>query len=131
MLLDHAGDTHICNIYSITVVTKTISLCFKLLQKGRLFCNTTRVIHAYVIFWNCPFVPYRHALLTDFYLQVKNSNGHIYAMGDCSTIEQKKLLSNVKEIFTEADKDGDGKLDLEEFKGIYTVLTCTLLYFTQ
>lgn len=52
-------------------------------------------------------------------------------MGDCSTIEQKKLLSNVKEIFTEADKDGDGKLDLEEFKGIYTVLTCTLLYFTQ
>ena len=39
-------------------------------------------------------------------------------MGDCSTIEQRKLLSNVKEIFTEADKDGDGKLDLEEFKGI-------------
>ena len=38
-------------------------------------------------------------------------------MGDCCTIEQRKLLSDVKEIFTEADKDGDGKLSLEEFKG--------------
>lgn len=38
-------------------------------------------------------------------------------MGDCCTIEQRKLLSDVKEIFTEADKDGDGKLNLEEFKG--------------
>ncbi|XP_028392983.1 external alternative NAD(P)H-ubiquinone oxidoreductase B1, mitochondrial-like [Dendronephthya gigantea] len=58
----------------------------------------------------------RHALLTDYHLQVKNSNGHIYAMGDCCTIEQRKLLSDVKEIFTDADKDGDGKLNLEEFK---------------
>lgn len=55
--------------------------------------------------------------MTDYYLQVKNSSGHIYAMGDCCTIEQRKLLSDVKEIFTEADKDSDGKLSLEEFKG--------------
>ena len=60
---------------------------------------------------------FRHALLTDYYLQVKNSNGRIYAMGDCCTIEQRKLLSNVREIFTDADKNGDGKLNLEEFKG--------------
>lgn len=38
-------------------------------------------------------------------------------MGDCSTIELKKLLSNIKEIFFEADKDNDGKLSLKEFKG--------------
>ncbi len=70
--------------------------------------------------YNCPHFPWfcRHALLTDYYLQVKNSNGHIYAMGDCCTIEPRKLLSDVKEIFTEADKDGNGKLSLDEFKGI-------------
>lgn len=56
-------------------------------------------------------------MLTDNYLQVKNSDGHIYAMGDCSTIEQRKLLSRVKEIFADADKNGDGELNLEEFKG--------------
>jgi Ca2+-binding EF-hand superfamily protein len=60
---------------------------------------------------------FRHAVVTDSFLQVKNSNGLIYAMGDCCTIERRKLLSDVKEIFTEADKDGDGKLSLEEFKG--------------
>ena len=77
----------------------------------------------YNIMYEFSFKFYRHALLTDYYLQVKNSNGRIYAMGDCCTIEQRRLISNVKEIFTEADKDGDGKLSLEEFKGI------TQIYF--
>lgn len=74
--------------------------------------------HPYIflvcLFW---LIIFRHALLTNYYLQVKNSNGRIYAMGDCCTIEQRKLLSNVREIFADADKDGDGKLSLEEFKG--------------
>lgn len=69
---------------------------------------------------------FRHALLTDYYLQVKNSNGRIYAMGDCCTIEQRKLFSDVKEIFTAADKDADGKLSLEEFKGKYIILSFLL-----
>ena len=53
----------------------------------------------------------------------------MYAMGDCSTIEPLKLLHNVKEIFAEADKDKDGKLNLEEFIGILRNTKYYALYF--
>nr|AOE43311.1 calcium-binding EF-hand domain-containing protein [Synstelium polycarpum] len=55
------------------------------------------------------------AISTDVFLQVigvplKN----VYAIGDCSTISQHKLLDHIMEVFKEADADSDDKLTIEE-----------------
>ena len=56
----------------------------------------------------------RRALLTDQYLRVKGSKG-IFALGDCSTIEQNKMIAKANELFRKGDVNGDGQLTLEEF----------------
>lgn len=56
----------------------------------------------------------RRALLTDGHLRVKGSN-NIWAVGDCSTIEQELMLSKMEDIFNLADVNGDGLLDITEF----------------
>ena len=61
----------------------------------------------------------RNGLITDEFLQVKNSNRTIYALGDCSVVEQKKIVESVDEWFNKADKDKDGTLDIDEFSGIH------------
>lgn len=48
---------------------------------------------------------------------MKNSNGTIYAIGDCSVVEQEKIVQSVNEWFEKADKDADGALTMEEFIG--------------
>ena len=53
--------------------------------------------------------------MTDSYLRVKGANG-IFALGDCSTIEQERMISNAEELFKVADVNGDGTLTLQEFK---------------
>ena len=60
----------------------------------------------------------RNGLITDEYLRVKNSNGTIYAIGDCSVVEQEKLVESVDEWFQKADKNADGTLTMEEFTDI-------------
>lgn len=57
----------------------------------------------------------RRALLTDSYLRVKGADG-IFSLGDCSTIEQEKMISNAEELFKVADINGDGTLSLHEFR---------------
>lgn len=48
---------------------------------------------------------HRRALRTDEMLRVKGvSDGSIYALGDCATMENPKLLKHVKEILEAADK---------------------------
>jgi NADH dehydrogenase FAD-containing subunit len=60
---------------------------------------------------------FRNGLITDEYLRVKNSNGTIYAIGDCSVVEQEKLIESVDELFQKADRNADGTLTMEEFTG--------------
>ena len=57
---------------------------------------------------------FRRALLTDSYLRAKGAEG-IFALGDCSTIEQSKMIEKAEELFKKADVNGDGQLSLEEF----------------
>ena len=59
----------------------------------------------------------RNGLITNEYLQVKNSNGTLYAVGDCSVVEQEKIVESVEEWFQKADTDRDGSLTIEEFTG--------------
>lgn len=57
----------------------------------------------------------RRALGTDEWLRVKGCE-NAYALGDCATIEQRKLLEDVAYIFALADVDNSGNLTAKEFK---------------
>lgn len=59
----------------------------------------------------------RRALLTDEYLRVKGAEG-IFALGDCSTIEQDLMLEKAQQLFEMADVNKDGELTLDEFIGL-------------
>ena len=59
----------------------------------------------------------RMGLLTDKYLRVKGvDDGSIYALGDCATIQQPKLVDRIQLLFEEADTEQRGALDLQQFK---------------
>jgi NADH dehydrogenase len=59
----------------------------------------------------------RMGLLTDKYLRVKGINdSSIYALGDCATIQQAKLLDRIHLLFEEADTEHRDALDLQQFK---------------
>ena len=61
----------------------------------------------------------RMGLLTDPYLRVKGiDDGSIFALGDCATIEQPKLLDQIQVLFEEADTDHRDALSLEQFKNL-------------
>ncbi|KAH8552361.1 hypothetical protein BGW37DRAFT_491624 [Umbelopsis sp. PMI_123] len=60
---------------------------------------------------------HQRALITDGNLKLKGTpDGSVYALGDCATIENPKLLSHIMEICEAADKDKDGSLTMDEFK---------------
>ncbi|KAG1347194.1 External alternative NAD(P)H-ubiquinone oxidoreductase B4, mitochondrial [Cocos nucifera] len=59
----------------------------------------------------------RRVLATDEWLRVHNCDG-VYALGDCATISQRKVMEDVSEIFRIADKDHSGKLTLKEIKDV-------------
>ena len=42
----------------------------------------------------------------------------MFALGDCSTIEQDLMISNATELFKQADVNSDGTLTQEEFEEI-------------
>lgn len=56
----------------------------------------------------------RRVLATDEWLRVKNTDG-VYALGDCATVEQRKIAEDIADLFKLADKDGDGYLSVSEF----------------
>ncbi|CAF1125158.1 unnamed protein product [Adineta ricciae] len=61
----------------------------------------------------------RMGLLTDQYLRVKGvSDQSIFALGDCATIEQLKLLDQIQSLFEQADTDHQNGLDLQEFRSL-------------
>jgi len=59
----------------------------------------------------------RNSLLTNEFLQVKNAPG-VFALGDCATVELKKLVHDVTELFEKADTSKDGSLSICEFQEI-------------
>ncbi|EOY28423.1 hypothetical protein QUC31_013020 [Theobroma cacao] len=59
----------------------------------------------------------RRALATDEWLRVEGFDT-IYALGDCATINQRKVMEDISEIFKKADKDESGTLTVKEFQEI-------------
>ncbi|CAO3592042.1 unnamed protein product [Absidia cylindrospora] len=58
-------------------------------------------------------------LVTDEYLRVKGiPDQSIYALGDCASIQNPKLVERIMDIFSRADKNGDGMLSLDEFADV-------------
>ncbi|CAM0909514.1 unnamed protein product [Alopecurus aequalis] len=59
----------------------------------------------------------RRALATNEWLRVRECDG-VYAIGDCSSISQRKIMEDISTIFKIADKDNSGTLTLKEISDI-------------
>ncbi|KAJ0983692.1 hypothetical protein J5N97_011947 [Dioscorea zingiberensis] len=59
----------------------------------------------------------RRVLATDEWLRVLGSND-VYALGDCATISQRKVMEDISAIFKVADKDNSGTLTVKEIKEV-------------
>ncbi|KAH7662336.1 NADH:ubiquinone reductase (non-electrogenic) protein [Dioscorea alata] len=59
----------------------------------------------------------RRVLGTDEWLRVLGTN-NVYALGDCATISQRKVMEDVSSIFKVADKDNSGTLTVKEIKEV-------------
>ncbi|XP_076920048.1 external alternative NAD(P)H-ubiquinone oxidoreductase B1, mitochondrial-like [Bidens hawaiensis] len=59
----------------------------------------------------------RKILATDEWLRVKGCE-NVYAIGDCATIDQRKVMEDIGAIFNAADTDKSGTLTVEEFQDI-------------
>ncbi|XP_073008530.1 external alternative NAD(P)H-ubiquinone oxidoreductase B2, mitochondrial-like [Typha latifolia] len=59
----------------------------------------------------------RRVLATDEWLRVRECDG-VYAIGDCATISQRKVMEDVTAIFKVADKDNSGTLTLKEIQDV-------------
>ncbi|KAG6505193.1 hypothetical protein ZIOFF_037547 [Zingiber officinale] len=57
----------------------------------------------------------RRAVATDEWLRVRGCDG-VYAVGDCATMSQRKVMEDILEIFRLADKDNSGTLTVKEIK---------------
>lgn len=64
----------------------------------------------------------RAGLLTDACMKVKGTD-NIYAIGDCSIIEQKAIAGRMAELFAEADVNKDGNLSFKEFRSWLKAVT--------
>ncbi|XP_038888314.1 external alternative NAD(P)H-ubiquinone oxidoreductase B1, mitochondrial-like [Benincasa hispida] len=59
----------------------------------------------------------RRILATDEWLQVKGAQ-NVYAIGDCATIDQRKIMEDIAAIFKAADRDNSGTLTVAEFQDV-------------
>ncbi|XP_008803856.1 external alternative NAD(P)H-ubiquinone oxidoreductase B2, mitochondrial isoform X2 [Phoenix dactylifera] len=59
----------------------------------------------------------RRVLATDEWLRVHECNG-VYALGDCATISQRKVMEDISAIFKVADKDNSGTLTVKEIQDV-------------
>jgi NADH dehydrogenase FAD-containing subunit len=57
----------------------------------------------------------RVALITDEHCKLKGSK-NIFAIGDCATVAQDRMLNKIEEIFRQADVNNTGSLTFKEFK---------------
>eukprot|EP01114_Cavostelium_apophysatum_P017856 TRINITY_DN5395_c0_g1_i5.p1 TRINITY_DN5395_c0_g1~~TRINITY_DN5395_c0_g1_i5.p1 ORF type:complete len:672 (+),score=187.68 TRINITY_DN5395_c0_g1_i5:118-2133(+) len=59
----------------------------------------------------------KNALITDEFLKVKGFHD-IYAIGECGTVDQSRIVSKYMQIFNELDENKDGTVDEREFKAL-------------
>ncbi|KAL6990949.1 External alternative NAD(P)H-ubiquinone oxidoreductase B2, mitochondrial [Sarracenia purpurea var. burkii] len=59
----------------------------------------------------------RRVLATDEWLRVEGCD-NVYALGDCATINQRKVMEDISVIFHKADKDNSGTLTVKEFQEV-------------
>ncbi|ANM67210.1 EF-hand domain [Arabidopsis thaliana x Arabidopsis arenosa] len=59
----------------------------------------------------------RRAVATNEWLQVTGCE-NVYAVGDCASIAQRKILGDIANIFKAADADNSGTLTMEELEGV-------------
>ncbi|CAA0816191.1 External alternative NAD(P)H-ubiquinone oxidoreductase B4- mitochondrial [Striga hermonthica] len=59
----------------------------------------------------------RRVLATDEWLRVEGCD-NIYALGDCATINQRKVMEDISAIFSKADKKNTGHLKADDFKEV-------------
>ncbi|TVU08592.1 hypothetical protein EJB05_42001 [Eragrostis curvula] len=59
----------------------------------------------------------RRALATNEWLRVRECDS-IYAIGDCATVNQRKIMDDISMIFKMADKDHSGTLTLKEIRDV-------------
>ncbi|KAK9936253.1 hypothetical protein M0R45_013103 [Rubus argutus] len=59
----------------------------------------------------------RRVLATDEWLRVEGCD-KVYALGDCATINQRKVVEDIFAIFSKADKDKSGTLTVKEWKEV-------------
>ncbi|KAL0479260.1 NADH:quinone reductase [Acrasis kona] len=59
------------------------------------------------------------AVLTDNKLRVRGADGSLFAIGDCSSVYQPKLISKAMDLFQESDLDKDGSLSLFEIQDMF------------
>ncbi|KAF5728638.1 hypothetical protein HS088_TW21G00787 [Tripterygium wilfordii] len=59
----------------------------------------------------------RRVLATDEWLRVLGCD-NIYALGDCATVNQRKVMEDIAAIFSKADKDNSGTLTVKEFQEV-------------
>ncbi|KAF3327588.1 external alternative NAD(P)H-ubiquinone oxidoreductase B2 [Carex littledalei] len=59
----------------------------------------------------------RRVLATDEWLRVPECED-VYAVGDCATINQRKVMEDVSAIFKVADKDNSGTLTIKEIQDV-------------
>ncbi|PSS24693.1 External alternative NAD(P)H-ubiquinone oxidoreductase [Actinidia chinensis var. chinensis] len=59
----------------------------------------------------------RRVLATDEWLRVEGCDS-VYALGDCATINQRKVMEDIAAIFSKADKDNSGTLTVKELQEV-------------
>lgn len=59
----------------------------------------------------------RRVLATDEWLRVRECDD-VYAIGDCATINQRRVMEDIAEIFRVADKDKSGTLTVKEIQDV-------------
>ncbi|KAK8456058.1 hypothetical protein SEVIR_4G269800v4 [Setaria viridis] len=59
----------------------------------------------------------RRALATNEWLRVRECEG-VYAIGDCATVGQRKIMDDISMVFKMADKDNSGTLTLKEINDV-------------
>ncbi|KAG2608049.1 hypothetical protein PVAP13_4NG289100 [Panicum virgatum] len=59
----------------------------------------------------------RRALATNEWLRVRECEG-VYAIGDCATVSQRKIMDDISMVFKMADKDNSGTLTLKEINDV-------------
>ncbi|KAF6163113.1 hypothetical protein GIB67_013812 [Kingdonia uniflora] len=59
----------------------------------------------------------RRSLAADEWVRVEGCDS-VYALGDCATIHQRKVMKDILTIFSTADKDNSGTLTVKEFQDV-------------